>query len=338
MSLPEQDHQLVLRKVRVLVLVHEHVLEAFRIVLEHVVMFAEHPHRANQQVVEVHRVRRDEAPLVLGISLSDPPLVDCSGALAERRGVDQVRLGRADDTEDSARRESPLVDVEVVEDVPHEPAAVAVVVDREAGPIADPLYVAAQHSDARGVERGHPHPLGIGADEFHDAAAHLVRGLVGEGDGEDAPRRHTRNDEASNAASQHASLAGAGAGHHDKRAAVVQDRFALGRVQVPDQACDRDRHRLRGLRGILGSSSALQPLDPRPTPERGQVSYEVPILGSPCAGSSRGQRRHHTRHYRRAGTLHGPQPPSRDGLTPTRWFPGAWTSRRRRHGSHLAPR
>ena len=206
-GLPELYHQLVLREVRVLVLVHEDVLESLLVVLEHVGMLAEHPHGANQQVVEVHRVRRHETPLVLGVSLGDPPLVDRPGALVESRHVDHVRLGRADDTQHGSRREAPLVDAEVVEDVLHEPAAVAVVVDAETRPVADPLRVAAQHPDTRGMERGHPHLLGVCADKLHDSAAHLVRGLVGEGDREYPPRRHTRDDKAGDAASKDAGLA-----------------------------------------------------------------------------------------------------------------------------------
>ncbi len=170
-------------------------------------MLAEHPHGANQQVVEVHRVRRHETPLVLAISLGDPPLVNRPGALVESRHVDHVRLGRADHTQHGSRREAPLVDSEVVEDVLHEPAAVAVVVDAETRPVADPLRVAAQHPDTRGMERGHPHLPGVGADKLHDPAAHLVRGLVGEGDREYPPRRHTRDDKAGDTTSKDAGLA-----------------------------------------------------------------------------------------------------------------------------------
>ena len=216
-------------------------------------MLAEKAHGADQQVVEIHGVRRHEAPLVLGIGLCDAALVDGPGPLRVRRRIDQVRLGRADDTEDGAWREAPLVDAEVVEDVLDEPAAVAVVVDAEAGPVADPLDVAAQHAHAGGVERGHPHPLGRGPDELCDPAVHLVRGLVGEGDGEDAPGRHTRGDEAGDTASQHAGLARTGTGHHDKGAAVVQDGLSLGRVQVGDER----RHQLPGGLGRLGRLGRL---------------------------------------------------------------------------------
>ena len=214
----------------------------------------------------------------------------------------------------------------------HEPAAVALVVDRERTPVADPVGVAAQHPDARGMEGGHPHSLGVRADKLHDATAHLVRGLVGEGDGEYPPGRHTRDDEAGDTASQDAGLPGPGTGHHDKGAALVQDRFALSRVQVRDEVCDLPRHRLCGCRGLLLLGSAQQPAAPAPAPERGQVTEEVPLVGSPCAGSSRGQRRHRTRHYRRASPLPGSQFGRGAAVTPTRSSREAWTSRRRGRG------
>ena len=51
----EEQHDLVLRLVRVLVLVDEDVLEALAVVLEHVGVVAEQAHGVDQQVVEVHR-------------------------------------------------------------------------------------------------------------------------------------------------------------------------------------------------------------------------------------------------------------------------------------------
>ena len=175
----------------------------------------------------------------------------------ERGGVDQVGLGRADDTEHGPGREALLVDAEVVEDMLDEPAAVAVVVDREAVPVADPVGVAAQHPHAGGVEGRHPHPPGVGTDELDDAPAHLVGRLVGEGDGEYPPRLHARDDEAGDAPGQDPGLARTGPGDDDERTALVQHGLPLGRVQVGDEVRDRagDRRRLFG--GILRARPRL---------------------------------------------------------------------------------
>ena len=83
--LAELDHELVLGDVGVLVLVDEDLLEAVLVVLEHVGMLAEHAHGADEEVVEVHRVRGHEAPLVLGVGLGDAALVDGPGARLRTR-------------------------------------------------------------------------------------------------------------------------------------------------------------------------------------------------------------------------------------------------------------
>ena len=323
----EQDHELVLGDVGVLVLIDEDLLEAVLVVLEHVGTLPEHAHGPDEEVVEVHRVRGHEAPLVLAIGLGDAALVDGPGPRFEGGGVDQVRLGRADDAEHGPGREALLVDAEVVEDMLDEPAAVAVVVDRETMPVADPVRVAAQHANTGGVEGRHPHPGGVGTDELDDAPSHLVGRLVREGDGEYPPRLHARDDEAGDAPGQDPGLARPGPGDHDERAALVQHRLALGRVQVRDEVCDRagDRRRLLGGIGLLVLGPEARAHDAAPGSERGEVAEKVPLVVSPWAGSSRGQRRHRSRHYRRAGAAPKGEGGKAGGITPIRSCPGAWT-------------
>ena len=68
------------------------------------------------------------------------------------------------------------------------------------------------------------------------ARAHFAGGLVGEGDGKDRPRRGVLDfEQPADAMSQHARLAGAGAGQHQIVAGWRADRFALRRVQVVEQ-------------------------------------------------------------------------------------------------------
>ena len=67
---------------------------------------------------------------------------------------------------------------------------------------------------------------------LRDAVEHLARRLVGEGDGQDLRRPGAAGDQLmGDAGGQHARLAGAGAGQHQQRAALVDDRQALLRVQ-----------------------------------------------------------------------------------------------------------
>jgi hypothetical protein len=66
-----------------------------------------------------------------------------------------------------------------------------------------------------------------------DAAAHFRGGLVGEGDREDAVRRDTLHlDEPGNAVYQHARLAAARTGEHQRRAERRGHRLALRVVQT----------------------------------------------------------------------------------------------------------
>ncbi len=73
--LGEEPRDLVLGQVRVLVLVDEDVVEPLAIVLEHVRAAAQQPHRVGEQVVEVHRVRSLQAPLVERVEIRDAPAV-----------------------------------------------------------------------------------------------------------------------------------------------------------------------------------------------------------------------------------------------------------------------
>jgi hypothetical protein len=74
--------------------------------------------------------------------------------------------------------------------------------------------VAAQHLGADGVEGAEPgHALDRVAHHAADPLAHLARGLVGEGDGEDLGRPGAAGEEqVAEARGQRGGLAGAGAG------------------------------------------------------------------------------------------------------------------------------
>jgi hypothetical protein len=70
-------------------------------------------------------------------------------------------------------------------------------------------------------------------EEQLDALAHLLRGLVREGDREDlAGARAPGVDEVGDAVGEHPRLPGAGAREDQQRAVAVGDRLALRRVQA----------------------------------------------------------------------------------------------------------
>jgi len=71
------------------------------------------------------------------------------------------------------------------------------------------------------------------------ARAHLAGGLVGEGHGEDAVRRHAQHlIEPGDAVGQDPGLAGAGAGQHQIVSRRRGHRLTLGRVEIVEQVGD----------------------------------------------------------------------------------------------------
>ncbi len=158
----------------------------------HVVAGLQQVGRHHEQVVEVQRVGRQQARLVVHVNVGDAlaeRIGSAAGVLAEGLEVDQLGLGLADDALYGPRRQTLLVEAELGRDHLNEAARVGVVVDGEGRAVTEPVGVGAQHAQAGGVERRDPHLLGRRPNQVGDAGAHLARRLVGERDGEDAPRR-----------------------------------------------------------------------------------------------------------------------------------------------------
>ena len=65
------------------------------------------------------------------------------------------------------------------------------------------------------------------SDQCLDALTHLPGGFVGEGHGKNLAGPNALADEPSNAACDHASLAGAGTRNHNHRTVAVGDSFQL---------------------------------------------------------------------------------------------------------------
>ena len=102
------------------------------------------------------------------------------------------------------------------------------------------MGVGAQHPGAGRVERHHPHRAGGAADEQLDPLAHLLRGLVGEGDRQDlVGARLPGAEQVRDPVGEHAGLARAGAGQDQQRPLSVRDRVALRFVEALEQGVDR---------------------------------------------------------------------------------------------------
>ncbi len=232
----EQLEQPVLGVIGVLVLVDEDVAEGAAPAVADLLVELHHVDRADQQVVEVHRVGGEHPLLVEGVDLGGDLLEDAALGLGEGGGVDQFVLGAGDLRADRPRRVALRVDLQLRHAAFQHPQRVRLVVDREGARVAEPLGVGAQHPGAGGVEGRHPHRPGRAADQLLDPLLHLVCRLVGEGDREDLARPgRAGRQQVGDPVGEDPGLARAGAGEDEQRPFAVADGGALGVVEVGQQ-------------------------------------------------------------------------------------------------------
>src|SRR5262245_60131011 len=138
-----------------------------------------------------------------------------------------------DHRDEQPGRPALLVDIFGLEQLLEQPDLVVGVEYGEGGLQIHELGVATEDLPPDGMEGAEPrHALDAAANQLADALLHFARRLVGEGDGEDL--RGPRPAQAQNmgyARGEHARLAGAGAGQHQKRSVERLDRLTLLGVQ-----------------------------------------------------------------------------------------------------------
>ena len=186
--LREQLEQPVLRVVRVLILVDEDVAERLLPALARFREALEHLDREHEQVVEVHRIRPEQAPLIEPVHVGDGLVVERLDARQVLLGRDELVLRARDLRVDAAGHEALRVALELLQAILRQPYLVGLVVDREVRLVAEPRRFAAENPAARGVEREDPDRARHVAEEVHEPRLHLPRRLVRERDGEDLVR------------------------------------------------------------------------------------------------------------------------------------------------------
>ena len=235
----------VLRVVRVLVLVDEDVAERLAPALERLGEALEDLHGEHEHVVEVDGVRGVEAALVQLVGLRDRLIPEGRDPRRVLLGRDELVLRAGDLRVDASRREPLRILPELLEARLDESHLVLVVVDREAGRVAQPLRLAAQHPAAGRVEGEDPDRARRLAEHALEPLAHLPRRLVRERDREDLVRLHpARADEVGDAVRENARLPGARSGDDEERPFGREDGLSLGLVEVGEVALGgRDAHR-----------------------------------------------------------------------------------------------
>ena len=160
-------------------------------------------------------------------------------------------LGGADLRANHVERVALLLDPERLHDVAHHAARIVVVIDGELPRVAQKVSVLASMRTHM-AWNVHTHmPRVPSGNRAAQTLAHLSRGLVGKGDGEDLPRTDTEvGDHVGDAIGEHARLARAGAREHQERPLSGEDGLALGGVERVD-VDGRRAPRGSGRRGVV---------------------------------------------------------------------------------------
>ena len=208
---PDDD---VLGIVGILILIDQDVFELLLVAGRHVGTVSQQDIGLQQQVVEIHR----PVPLAAGaIDVVDvaelgnlhPPVFGCGtriGQVSARRH--QAVLGVGDARGEHRRLILGIVQVQLLDDGFQKVLAIRRLVNRKTLREADPFGVVAQNARENRVEGSHA-DIAVASVRQHlgDTFAHLLGGLVGEGEGEDIVRSHPLLDHIGDARSEYARLA-----------------------------------------------------------------------------------------------------------------------------------
>ncbi len=224
-------HQQVLAGVGVLVFVHQQVAHAVLPAFEHIGVLLEQLDRQQDQVVEVHRVERLERALVVGVDDGGGLLARVARLFQGLGRKDQVVLPGTDHVLDLV--DAVVAGVFLLHDVRQQCLDVGLIEDREAWLVAQPVMLLADDVQAQVVKGAYRQATAFPrAQQGGDPLLHLARGLVGEGHRDDVLGTDAAVlDQVGNLACDHAGLAGACTGEHQKRAADVVTGFLLPGIE-----------------------------------------------------------------------------------------------------------
>ena len=231
----EEVRERGLEAVRVLVLVHEHVLEMLLEEIARLLVLAQETETVHEQVVEVHRAELRLALRVGAAHLQDELHVAERGLrlVAVDHALEALLAVRG--VGDELEEELLLLEVldllhVLLDALAHELLLVILVEDREARTHAEGTPPAAEELVADRVERAAP-DAGHAGDDALGALKHLVRGAVREREQQDALGRHALLHQIRHAVHERARLARAGGRQHENRPVAGRRRRALLRVE-----------------------------------------------------------------------------------------------------------
>ena len=280
----------ILRYIGVLIFVDEDVAEPPAVLLEQVIVLLEDLDHVEQEIAEIDRVQRLQPRLVFGVERGALPVEGAGIGGGDLVGRQRAILPAVDDRGQLPRRPAFLVDPGGADQLFHQPDLVVGVEDGEIGLQPHELRMAAQKLDADRVKRAEPgHPLDGLPHQLSHAPAHLARGLVGEGDGQDLVRpRRPGGQKMRDPRGQRARLAGARARQHQHRAVEPLHRIALRGVQPVEIGLGPRGHGLRGQRNGGGGLERLGIVETAHTRIIGRIGAGLklcsPIVPRSCGG------------------------------------------------------
>ena len=226
-------NQEILRTIRVLVFVHHHEPELFRVFRANSFRLLEQVHSLQQQIIEVERVALSQRLQVVVVHLRDLRIF----LIPARRCGDHARIFHpvfrmADSRQRRTRLHERIVDVQLLERLLDDGQLIGGVVDDEVARQPDRRRLATQQPRAEGMERRHPHAAAVRPEQVLDTRPHFFGGFVRECDGENFVRLGVAvADEVRDAARDDARLARSGAREDEKRSFDLEDCFALFRIE-----------------------------------------------------------------------------------------------------------
>ena len=176
--------------VGVLVLVHQHVPEFALIILQNILVLLQKLNGDVDDIVKIQGVVVLQPGLIFAVGTGNVLRPDIPGALCPVQhlpGGHHFVLLPADGAKDIFRRKRLVVQLHVLDDLFHDALGVRRIVNGKAPGKAHPLDVPPQDAAAGGMKRHRPDVLRLRAEKIGKPLLHFVCGLVGKGDGNDAP-------------------------------------------------------------------------------------------------------------------------------------------------------
>ncbi len=244
----QQAGQLVLHRVGILKLIHQHVAKTLLPASQDIFFVAQQMHGEHDQVAEVEGIGE---PQPLLVEVVDPHQLLAAKIvpvtlLGQQAAVFEPIDGRGGRT----GLEGFLGNTQLLEHIPQQAFLVLVVVNGEIGGIAEHRNFAPQNTHAEGMKCRHPGQFAA-AQQLLDALAHLAGRLVGKGHRQNLPGRHTVfADQPGDAMSQSTGFAGTGPGQQQQRSVAVLHSLALHGVELFQKIGHKITCRFRGKTDI----------------------------------------------------------------------------------------